>query len=99
MNTLLNAISQRMADNRGLWSTTCGASTVTLPSSATIIGSGAGNINLDPCVVPTYVSILVTDPSNGTAASSGYTVLKDANSRITINAPYAELGASITVTR
>jgi prepilin-type N-terminal cleavage/methylation domain-containing protein len=99
VNTLLNAVSQRMADNRGLWSSTCGVSTVTLPSSATIIGSGAGNINLDPCLVPTYVSILVTDPSTGTAASTGYTILKDSNGRITVNAPYAELSTSITVTR
>ena len=90
VNTILNAIGQRMVDNRGLWltSATC---TATLPSTATPIGSGAGNINLDPCIVPTYVSIMVMDPSVGVATNTGYTVVVGANGRITIAAPGAEL--------
>ena len=100
VNTLLNAISQRMADNRGLWTTggTTGCSAA-LTTSASIVGSGSGNLNLSPCIVPTYVSTMVYDPSNGSTASTGYTVLKDSNGRITVNAPYAELGTVITVTR
>ncbi len=98
VNTLLNAVGQRMADNRGLWNSTCGTATVTLPSAATAIGSGAGNVDLASCVVPTYVSSMVMDPSTGTAASTGYTVVQDANGRITIGAT-GELSEAISVTR
>jgi prepilin-type N-terminal cleavage/methylation domain-containing protein len=99
INTLLNAVSQRMADNRGLWSTTCGSATVSIPTSPAVVGSGSGNLNLAPCIVPTYVSVMVTDPSVGSEASTGYRISKDASSRITVVAPYAELGTVITVTR
>ena len=99
VNTLLNAVGQRMADSRGLWNSTCGASTVTLPSSATSIGSGTGLINLEPCIVPTYVSTMVVDPSTGTASDTGYTVVQTANGRITVAAPGAELSETISVTR
>lgn len=102
VNTLLNAVSQRMADYRGLWTlnATC---TVAIPTTATNMGSGAGHLNIEPCIVPTYVSVMVYDPSGGTnpatTASTGYTLYKDANGRMTVAAPYAELGAVITVTR
>ena len=98
VNTILNAVGQRMADNRGLWKTdvTC---TATLPATATNIGSGATLVNLDPCIVPTYVSTMVMDPSTGTAADTGYTIVQNANGRITISAPGAELSENISVTR
>ncbi len=98
VNTILNAVGQRMADNRGLWTTnaTC---TATLPATATRIGSGAGNVNLEPCIVPTYVSVMVMDPSSGTSADTGYTVVQAANGRITIDAPGAEITLPIAVTR
>lgn len=98
VNTLLNAVGQRMADSRGLW-TTGGTCTATLPVAATPIGSGAGNINLDPCIAPTYVSTMVLDPSVGTAANTGYTIVQNANGRITIAAPSADIGEVISVTR
>lgn len=96
INTLLNAIGQRMADHRGLWTNdaTC---TATLPSSTTAIGTGG--IDLSPCIVPTYISTMVMDPSVGTAADTGYTIVVDGNGRITIGAPQADLNEVITVTR
>lgn len=100
VNTILNAVGQRMADNRGLWVTGGTSGCVSaLPTSATMIGSDVGNIDLEACIVPTYVSSMVVDPSVGTAASSGYTVAKATNGRITINAPSAELDEVISVTR
>lgn len=98
VNTVLNAIGQRMADNKGLW-TTGGACVATLPSTATAVGSDVGKINLQPCIVPVYVSTMVVDPSSGAAGDTGYTVLQDAGGRITISAPSAELGETIAVTR
>ncbi|MDO8495281.1 MAG: type II secretion system protein [bacterium] len=98
VNTILNATWQRMIDNRGIW-TISGGCSVALPATPTIIGSGAGNVNLEPCLVPTYVSTLVVDPNNGTLASSGYSIYRDVNGRIVVNAPMAELGDTISVTR
>jgi prepilin-type N-terminal cleavage/methylation domain-containing protein len=100
VNTLLNAIGQRMADNRGIWvtggSTGCSA---TLPSTFTTIGSGSGQANLEPCLIPTYVSTMVSDPSVGSVASTGYQIVRASNGRITVQAPYAELGETISVSR
>lgn len=91
VNTILNAVGQRMSDNRGLWNTTCGGSTVALPSTATDIGTGAGLINLDPCLVPTYMSVMVVDPTAGAAADTNYSIVRDATTgRITISAPAVE---------
>ena len=97
VNTLLNAIGQRMADNRGVWVSTGGCPTP-LPSSATTLGT-APNFDMATCVVPTYVSTMVVDPSTGTVASTGYQVIRAADGRITVSAPYAELGEVISVTR
>jgi type IV pilus assembly protein PilA len=102
VNTLLNAVGQRMADNRGIWSsTTCTGATglTTLPTTATVIGSAATNIDLAACVVPTYVSTMVVDPSVGTLASSGYSIMKGTNGRITVKAEAAELDEVISVSR
>ena len=98
INTLLNAVGQRMADNKGVW-VTGGACTATLPAVATYIGSGAGLINLAPCVIPTYMASMVRDPRNGTLANTRYRIVRNANGRITISAPMQELGEIISVTR
>lgn len=98
VNTLLNAVGQRLADNRGNWPTD--ASCLALPSTATNIGTNAGLYNLSPCVTPTYLVSLPADPSNGTAANSLYSIVRDATTgRVTVNAPTAELSETITVTR
>lgn len=98
VNTLLNGIGQRMADNRGIW--TSGGSTgcnSALPTLATVIGTSG--IDLESCLVPTYVSTMVVDPSVGDLASTGYTVIRPTSGRVTVAAPYAELGETIEVTR
>lgn len=94
VNTILNAIGQNMADNRGNW--TCAAGV--LPSSTTQLGTT--NYNIDPCIVPTYVSIMPIDPSTGTASSTGYNVIYDATTRrVTISAIAPEITVPISVTR
>ncbi len=95
VNTILNAIGQRLADNRGNWPVVgCPA----LPTVATNVGTAVGHFDLATCVVPTYVSTMVVDPSNGTVASTGYYVILTAG-RVTVTAPAAELGEVITVLR
>ena len=100
VNTILNAVTQRMVDNRGVWNSTCtGPVTVTLPASAQNIGTGGGNINLDPCIVPTYVVSVPFDPSAVDTASTGYHMWQDAGGRIHVRATKAELGEIIEVAR
>lgn len=99
VNTILNGVGQRMADNRGLWNTTCGAATVPMPGSATNIGTGVGLVDLASCLVSDYVSTMVMDPSTGTLADTKYTIFRDATTgRVTVAAP-GELSEVISVSR
>ncbi|HXF44328.1 MAG TPA: type II secretion system protein [Candidatus Paceibacterota bacterium] len=103
VNTILNAIGQRMADNKGLFETGCAAGAI--PTSTTRIASSTYNIG--PCLVPTYISIMPFDPSDAAAYytdntnyDTGYNVSRDATTgRITVTAPSAELSESISVSR
>jgi prepilin-type N-terminal cleavage/methylation domain-containing protein len=89
VNTILNAVWQRQVDHRGTW-TTDTACTATLPTTAKPIGSGVGNVDLDPCLVPTYISGMVMDPSTGDEANTGYSIVVTSSGRITVSAPDTE---------
>lgn len=98
---MLNAISDRIADNGGVFETSgSDGCTMDLPTTATDISKGA--LDLRPCLVPAYISELPYDPSTGsnTCQSNScdaplsydlkYTVVKDpTTSRITVCAPAA----------
>ncbi len=110
VNTYLNAIGQRMADNKGVWNSTCGSATVLLPTGTASSTIGTGGKDLASCLVPTYIPQLLKDPSGSRAdcavaatdADTGYYVARDANGRVTIGATCAELVlefGDITVTR
>ena len=103
VNAILNAVWQRMVDNKGVWSVDCGlgvGNDVTLPVAATQIGTAAGNINLAACIVPTYLPSMVWDPTTGSATATGYTVARPASGRVTIEAPDTEIATpDISVTR
>jgi prepilin-type N-terminal cleavage/methylation domain-containing protein len=81
--TVLNAIGQNIADNKGTF--TCDTDTVT--STANPIGTGSGAVDLS-CLVPTYIpSALPFDPDGGDAANTQYTVAVDDLGRFTVCAP------------
>lgn len=87
VNAILNAVGQRMAENRGNWSTTCGTSTVSLPTTLTQIGTPGSSttVDLGLCIVPSYMASMVWDPSTGNAANTGYYIFQSATtSRITV---------------
>ncbi|OGH18406.1 MAG: hypothetical protein A3G13_02110 [Candidatus Levybacteria bacterium RIFCSPLOWO2_12_FULL_37_7] len=100
INSLLNAINQYAADNKG-------ALPSGISTSTQIISNTGANICL--VLVPQYIASLPVDPltNNGTpiATCSGsfntnYTASKSAtNNRVTVSAPAAELGEIISVTR
>lgn len=99
INSILNAVYQRIADNRGTWNTTCGAATVTLPSATTTIGADVANTNLEVCLVPTYLPSMPLDPVIGTTASTSYSIIRYASGRMAVSALAPELGEAISVLR
>lgn len=103
VNTLLNAIGQNIADNRGVF--TC-AGAGAIPTTATIIrssagggggGSGGGSYDIAACLSPTYISAIPFDPNapgahftSNTDYNTEYSIIQDATTkRITISAPFA----------
>lgn len=104
-NTILNAIGQRIADNKGVFAGTFTISGTTytcgpLPQTVTTITSTMASDTTTEtgalgCLVPTYLTAIPTEPIAG---SAGYTVVAT-SSRVTVAAPAAELGQTISVSR
>jgi len=93
--TLLNAIQQYSIDNDG-----------NLPSGITTSSQNISSSNLDICdlVVSKYIAAMPFDPETGFYSNCGnydtqYTLKKGDNNRIIIEAPDAQDGAVIKVTR
>lgn len=101
INAILNAVNQYQADNHG-------ALPGTIPTTATAIGKGVGEVDICAALVTKYLAALPVDPSiNGNAVTdcasayeTGYTIFHNLpDNRIIVNAPDAELGETITVER
>lgn len=94
VNAILNAVSQRQADNRGIWATAGDCAALPTATSTISTEGGSTDYNLLECVVPNYIASLPTDPSGGSYTSdtnydTGYEIA-NAGGRITVNAKYAE---------
>jgi len=74
------------------------ANVTTCPTTKAI-GTTAGNVNLTTLLVDSYIVGIPTDPSVGTAGDTGYTICKTVTSRVTVTAPNAENGKTISVKR
>lgn len=100
VNALLNAVHQYAVDNNGTLPT--GANLIPTADPAVNVGSAVGDANLCSILVPTYITGIPKDPSNGTYTDctnydSKYKIVYT-NSRVTVSAT-GEQGASISVTR
>jgi prepilin-type N-terminal cleavage/methylation domain-containing protein len=96
VNTILNAVYQYTVDNSGVPSTITTTATQICKTGAS---SCTGLIDLSALSLNgKYVVSLPNDPQ-ASGNTTGYTVSKDANGRITVAAPSAEQGATISATR
>lgn len=72
----------------------------TIPDCATSQAAiGTGGVNLGTNLVPDYIVAIPTDPSDGDAADTGYTICTSATGRVQVDAPGAEGGKTISVQR
>lgn len=95
VNTMLNAIHQQAIDNNG---TVNAAITAVCPATQAIDnGAGGAGANLSS-MSPNYTADLPSDPTGAAGVDTGYDVCVTGN-RVTVSAPAAELGASISATR
>ncbi len=85
VTTILNAIGQNIADHKGVFE--CDDAD-DIDDTAIEIGTGSGLIDLEDCLVPTYIPQMVFDPIDGDETGTEYTV-KVEDGRYTICAPNA----------
>ena len=104
LQAVMNAIRQNMADHTGqVFSCASGA----LPTSTAKMATGAGNYDIASCIVPTYIITMPFDPAASSSHyasnadyDTGYNVLYNASTtQITLSAPSAELGKSVSLTQ
>ena len=104
VTSILNAIRSNLADTR---TGTFICANGDLPTSTKKMASGAGNYDIASCLIPNYLNILPFDPSASSSYwtdlnnyNTGYNLIKNSSSgAITVSAPFAELGKTISVTR
>jgi prepilin-type N-terminal cleavage/methylation domain-containing protein len=90
IESILNAVGQRIADNKGSFAGTLnGVTCPTIPGSTTTIAT-SGGVDFS-CLTPTYMQQLPFDPTSGSTGNTGYVVRQDtATGRIWIAATTTE---------
>ena len=103
VNTILNAVYQYTIDNGGTIPASVSALAVTTPTEICKSNGGACGATVDLNVLTALEKYIVSMPfdPNGVCNINGvcYEISRTANNRITVDAPDAELGATISVTR
>lgn len=103
---ILNAIGESIALNRGSWS--CASGPLPTSTPATMATTGTTPLyDIAPCLVPAYLPNLPFDPSldgayysSTTDYNTGYDIIQNpTTTAITISAPGAEEGETVSVTR
>ncbi len=102
LNSILKAVLQNIADNQGKFNCAAGPIPTTSPVN---MSSNAGDYNIAPCLVPTYMPKMPVDPSTGSWTSTStyntrYQIQQDPTTgRIMLFAPDAELGQTIQISQ
>ncbi len=98
VNTILNAVYQYAIDNNG--SLPAGIPLTTAKGICKVAAATCVNgVNLRVLTGSYLVSIPVDPQAPAAGTGTNYTIMKDANNRITVSAPGAEQANNITVTR
>ncbi|MDP3724308.1 MAG: prepilin-type N-terminal cleavage/methylation domain-containing protein [bacterium] len=98
VNTMLNAVYQYAIDNSGILP----ASVTTTQTEVCKTGASSCTGLVDLSVLTLnekYVPAVPTDPTGSSTNGAGYEIKKSSNGRVTVVAPDAEQGVTITVTR
>lgn len=103
VNTILSAIYQYTLDNNGTLPTALVESATCSGATNEICKTSGTCTNLVDLSVLTanqkYLTSMPYDPTSATTNSTKYIAVKNANGRVTVCAPSAEQGATISVTR
>lgn len=88
INTILNAIGQNIADNKGVWTCDNGSGNIYFSGATSTIGTFGTNPRDLSCLVPTYIAAgIPQDPSGGTVTNTGYEVSTTTTGRVMVCAP------------
>jgi type IV pilus assembly protein PilA len=95
LNAILNAVGQRIADNKGVFNGSFIINGVTytcptLASATTSIMTTGGTPSDFSCLVPTYIPALPIDPSGAGVGETGYSYYQDASGRVHVLATNTE---------
>ncbi len=97
VNTILNAVYQYSIDNKG----TIPVGITQTPTEVCKTGGLCTNL-IDLAVLTnneTFLTAIPTDPTGVSVNGTGYKISQSVNGRITVSAPSAEQGKTISVTR
>lgn len=106
LQAVISAIRQNIADAGG-GTFTCASGALPTSTKKMASGGAGGTYDIAPCLVATYLPTMPFDPSASGAHyasnsdyDTGYNVIRNAStSQVTVSAPSAELGATISITR
>lgn len=104
VNSILNAVYQYAIDNNGTLPTipTASCALAATNEACKLTATGTCSTGVALSVLTTnqkYLTSMPIDPTVSSADGTGYYITKSANGRVTVCAPSAEQGATISVTR
>jgi type IV pilus assembly protein PilA len=98
VNTILNAVYQYAVDHNGVLPASITTSTTEICKTDAASCTGLVDFS-DLTADEKYLVAIPTDPGGTSSNGAGYRIVKSANGRVTVTAPGAEQGLTVSVTR